>query len=58
MRVQTYRHLLLRQDYGAVLASYTDRCDVCRGDCLECILCDSGSVSGCVQCCREDWMGT
>ena len=33
----TYRHLLLRDNYCAVLAPHAQGCDVCRRDGLECI---------------------
>lgn len=46
----TYRHLLLRQHYCAVLASYADGCDVRCGDRLECILCVTGPYQQDVDC--------
>ena len=44
----TYGDLLLRDDYCAVLAPHSQRCDVRRRDCLECILCVAAVLAGCV----------
>jgi hypothetical protein len=40
----TYGHLLLRDDYGTVLAPHAHGCDVCCSNCLECILWDATSA--------------
>lgn len=48
MVVATYGDLFLRDDYGAVLASHAQRCDVRCRDCLECIFCVAAMLAGVV----------